>query len=129
LLIVSDGTFVTYYDYELEQVSHIPLQDNLATIIASKDFSLTKGNLIIDSLEIEENEIKVAIYEHEKREEGLLTLFFERKKELDLEKMEVLDATGQKVTLFLKDTEYNIPVDRELFIFKDPRGVLPRKRR
>ena len=36
VLMLADGNFLIFYDYELDQVSHIPLQDTLAGFLARK---------------------------------------------------------------------------------------------
>lgn len=119
ILMVSNGSELVYYDYELEQVSHIPLDSTLIGFLARDKITFSKDVGIIAFSE-EAGVISVTLAQVDKPDEGQLALEFSDKP-LTLRNMVVTDATQQVTTVSLNNARYGVKLDPELFIFRDPR--------
>ena len=121
ILMVTKGSSLVYVDYELEQVTHIPLQSTIAGVIAQKTIDLEKD---VDIIEVRAGagSIRIALAQKGELDEGLLVLEFEEEPTMRLSRMVIGDATGQMTRIDLSEAEYNIALDDSLFTFTDPRG-------
>ena len=119
ILMVSNGSELVYYDYELEQVSHIPLDSTLIGFLARPTIHFDKDVGIVAFSE-KADVISVTLAQVEKPDDGLLTLEFSDKP-LALRNMIIRDATQQVTTVSLNNARYGLKIDPENFIFRDPR--------
>jgi outer membrane lipoprotein-sorting protein len=124
ILMVSNGSELVYYDYELEQVSHIPLDSTLIGFLAQNPirFDTTVG---IEEFSEKAGVIRVTLAQRSKPGDGQLTLELSDNPLL-IRNMVVRDATGQTTTVSLNNAHFGVALDRELFIFRDPRKGLKR---
>lgn len=120
VLMVTRGDYLTYYDYELEQVSDIPLDDTLLGILSKKRVSFTRDNIEITQLHEEPGFIRITIQQKGKPEEGSLTLDF-ASQPMHLRSLHITDATGQYTSISLENMQLGVPLDDSVFDFKDPR--------
>ncbi|MDX2072907.1 MAG: outer membrane lipoprotein carrier protein LolA [Alphaproteobacteria bacterium] len=119
VLMVSSGTELIFYDYELEQLSHIPLDGSLISFLAQDKITFG-GDVGITHFENEASAIRIEVAQKDKPTEGKLMLEFSDKP-LTLRNMVVTDATGQTTTVALQNAKFGSEIDPELFVFKDPR--------
>ncbi len=119
VLMVTNGSEFVYYDYELEQVSYIPLDSTLLGFLAKK---VIRFNDQVGIIELSEKPgvIRVTLAQVEKPSDGQLTLEFSDKP-LQIKNMVVRDATNQVTTVSLNNATFGQKLDKELFIFRDPR--------
>jgi outer membrane lipoprotein-sorting protein len=122
ILMVTRGDFLTYYDYELEQVSDIPLDNTLLSVLSKKeiDFSDEEIEVIDQEEDKESEEASVTLIQKGSAETGQLKLIFEASP-LRLKGLQVVDATGQETKIELSDIQENIELEDEVFTFRDPR--------
>jgi outer membrane lipoprotein-sorting protein len=119
ILMVADGKVLTYYDYELEQVNYIPLDSTLIGFLAEPQISFS-GYVGLRTIEEQNDAIRVTIAERGKPGDGELMLEFSDKP-LTLRNMVVTDATHQVTSVSLNNAQFGVKLDRELFVFRDPR--------
>lgn len=119
VLMVSSGTELVFYDYELEQVSHIPLDGSLISFLAQDKITFG-GKVGITKFSNEASVIRIEVAQKDKPTEGKLMLEFSDKP-LMLRNMVVTDATGQTTTVALQNAKFGADIDPDLFVFKDPR--------
>lgn len=127
VLIVSDGKAVTYYDAELDQISYIGIDDTLAGFLAQKDIKLDSPTTRLTHFENVGDTIRATMVQKKKPDEGSLTLELSTNP-MQLQRMEILDATGQVARVQLENAQFGKPLDKELFTFVDPRGNARRNR-
>ena len=120
VLVVADGTFLVYYDRNLEQVSHIPLASTPASILLDEQISLSGGALTVTGFERGDNEILVSLVRTDNPGEGSITLVF-RENPLALQQWSVTDAQNIVTVVSLVDPRFDVRLDRKLFVFEDPR--------
>ena len=120
VLVVADGTFLVYYDRNLEQVSHIPLASTPASILLDEQISLSGGALTVTGFERGDNEILVSLVRTDNPGEGSITLVF-GENPLALQQWSVTDAQNIVTVVSLVDPRFDVRLDRKLFVFEDPR--------
>ena len=124
VLMVANGIELVFYDYELEQVSHIPLNDSIVTFLAREKIQFG-DDIGILSVEDKEGVIRIEVAERKKPTEGRILLEFS-KNPLLIRNMVITDATNQVTSVALSNAEFGKKLDKELFIWRDPRQ--PRRR-
>lgn len=117
ILMVADGKFLVFYDYELDQTSYIPLQETLAGFLA-RDVIRFGGDVVITDINRGPGSLRLSMVQQEKPKDGILTLEFATSP-LQLRNMKVVDAIGQETTVSLNNARYGIPLGKELFVFED----------
>lgn len=128
ILMVTRGDYLTYYDYELDQVSDIPLQDTLLGFLSQKKISFADKAVKIVGVEQEPGVIRISLIQSDKPDDGTLTLQFSDKP-LRLYNMQVMDATGQTTSINLNNARFDQKLTDEVFAFKDPRVGGQKKRK
>ena len=128
VLIVSDGNIVSFIDYEIAQVTRWPVNETPLARLLEDQVSLGE-NAMIYTLEPDETSVLAAVSTNDplKPEQGTLTMIFSMDKRIDdaplqLIGWEVVDAQGALTTINLGESEVNIPLDRDLWEFDDPRS-------
>lgn len=119
ILMVASGRELIYYDYELDQTSHIPLDGSLISFLG-RDRIIFGGDVGITKFSNEANAIRIEVAQRDKPTEGRLMLEFSDKP-LTLRSMVVTDATGQVTTVALQNAQFGAKIDPELFVFKAPK--------
>lgn len=119
LLIVSSGRLLTYFDKELNEVTHVPTADTLAAFIARDEIKLNGGDVQLLEYSEKGGVIKVIVTQKEKPEEGSLALYFD-KSPIKLTSMQVIDTNGSTTQLFFENQDFTSKVDQDKFVFKDP---------
>jgi outer membrane lipoprotein-sorting protein len=128
ILLVSNGKTVTYFDAELDQVNYIPIDDTLAGFLTQKLIRLdSKATMLVD-FQKQGGVIRASVIQRDKPDEGTLTLELNANP-LQLKQLKISDATGGVTSVQFQNAAFGPVIDDKLFVFIDPRGVTPRKRR
>jgi len=115
VLIVSDGSWVMYKDEELDQISHLPLDQLPASMFIGADVDFFGDQLLITGFENAAGVLRVTLRRAKDPMEGSLTLVFEDKP-LKLKKWAVVDAQGVTTTVSLVGPKFGVELnDPELF--------------
>ncbi len=125
ILMVSNGDTITYYDYELDQKSFLPLNDSIAGLLARDVIRFDDASLRVVDFREGAGSIRFTLLRSEAPEEGALTMVFSDNP-LTLQHMMVADAMGQTTQISLKNQSFGQKLDNKLFIFEDPRGLRTR---
>ena len=127
ILIVGNGEYIVYNDLELDQVTNIDYDDIPATMILTNDIKIDNNNLKITDFYKDSGTISVSL-EHTKSEDiGPITLVFSTSP-FELKQWKIIDPQSVEVTLSLYDVNKDIPVEDNLFKFKN-KAKNKRKRR
>lgn len=121
VLMIADKWHFIYYDYELEQVTQLPIESNLASLIARKHINLNDSELVIEDLVTSPGAARIKLYQKDKKEEGQLLLEFSDQP-LKIRNIVVTDAQGQTTTISLNKARFGVPLEKSLFVWKDPRN-------
>lgn len=119
VLMIANGSAITYYDSELEQVSHIPVGSTLAGFLAREKIDLADPSIKIREVAKTEAGLRLTLAEAD-GESGSLTLEFSDEP-LQLQRMVAIDAQGQSTTVSLSNAKFGEELANRLFVFEDPR--------
>lgn len=121
ILMVADGKFFIFYDYELDQTSYLPLQETLAGFLA-RDRVTFGGDVLVTDIQRGANSLRITMIQRDRPKDGTLTLEF-ADNPLRLHNMKVTDAVGQETTVSLANARYGTPLDDTLFVFEDKKSA------
>lgn len=117
--MVSNGSELVYYDYELEQASHLPLDKTLIGFLAQEKITFG-GQVAVTDFYQDSGVIRITLVQRERPGDGQLMLEFSDKPLL-LRNMVVKDATKQVTTVSLNNARFGVKMDPALFKFIEPR--------
>lgn len=126
VVMVSTGQSLRYYDYELDQISDIPLDDTLAGFLARKDISFDPKVVKVLEAASVNGVLRVKIEQAGKPGDGNLTMEF-AEAPLKLRNLILVDAEGKQTNISLNNAQYGVKLQESLFVVKDNR--LKKKRR
>lgn len=120
ILMVTRGNYLTYYDYELDQISDIPLESTLLSILSKPNVSFAEKDITVANFVSEPGLLTVTLTQAREPDEGQLTLEFSDEP-LRIHNIHVTDATGQTTHIALNEARFGASIDDDVFDFKDPR--------
>lgn len=116
--VVADGLFLFYWDGEMRQQSSAPIGTTLADFILRKDFALS-GDITVRQVERPPGALEITLFETKDAGKGVITLVFEDKP-MQLRRWRVVDAQGLTTEVGLINPRVDVPLDRDLFYFREP---------
>jgi outer membrane lipoprotein-sorting protein len=114
ILIIAKGSLLTYYDSELNQVSHISLDDSLSGFLTRENINFDSKDIKVTKFSKENGIIRVTIKQKHKEEDGELTLKFSDKS-MSLLGLSITDAIGKTTIIDFITLVYNKPISKKLF--------------
>lgn len=120
VLMVTKGDTMVYYDYDLQQVSYVSINDSLTSFITQNTISFDDKEIVVDNVEKSPGAIRITLHQAEKPKDGTLVLEF-ADMPMQLRNMVVTDARKQTTSLSLGNARFGVPLDDTLFEFRDPR--------
>ncbi|MDG1287271.1 MAG: outer membrane lipoprotein carrier protein LolA [Rickettsiales bacterium] len=120
ILMVTRDDYLTYYDYELNQVSDIPLDDTLLGILSRQDIDFENSNIIVSEHFEEEGFITVTLEQKDSPEQGSLGMVF-KTDPMQLTHLVVTDTTQLVTQITLSNIEQGVTLEDAVFNFSDPR--------
>lgn len=118
VLVVADGNFLIYFDKDLQQVSHLGLDDTPAGLLLADKVSLS-GKVTVQSIERRAGVLSIALANAKDPNEGRLTLVFSDKP-LQLRKWIVTDQQGITTNFSLLSARFGLDLSPDLFKFTRP---------
>jgi outer membrane lipoprotein-sorting protein len=127
ILVVSDGTIVTFFDRAVNQQSALPLGATpLGTLLAER-VQLDGGEGRVTAVNRGEGLLRITVVKRASPAEGSLTLTF-ADTPLELRQWTVVDAQGREVRVTLFEIETGVRIDQALFRFVAPDFGAPQPR-
>jgi outer membrane lipoprotein-sorting protein len=120
VLMVSAGNYLRYYDYELNQISDIPLEDTLAGFLARDVIRFDPAVVTVLMAEAHHGVVRVKIVQKNKPKDGSLLMEFSETP-LKLRNLVLVDAEGKQTSISLNNAEYGVKLPDSLFVIKDSR--------
>jgi len=119
--IVSNGSFVFYWDNELEQQTNAPLSYTPASILLNEDIKLT-DDIVVNKIKNEDIKLSITLASKENEDWGSLTLNFTKNNDkLTLVSWKISNLNNYDTIVLLRDVKFNVEnIDKKLFRFKDP---------
>ncbi len=117
--VVADGTFIYFYDGELDEQTNAPIGTTLADFFLRKDFSL-KGDLTVKETRTMAGFLQVEVTQTADPAEGTLTFAF-TESPFALKKWRVVDGQGAITEAELFYLKTGVELDKKLFGYVDPK--------
>ena len=114
MLMVADGVFLIYVDTEMNDASHIDLEDTPAGILLKENLSFSDPDIRLDRVEIGAGKVEVTTTMANDPAAGTLTMVFSDAP-FELKQWRVVDAQNKEVTVTLFDARRGIRLDNALF--------------
>jgi len=115
ILIVADGTWLVFYDKELEETTRIPLYSTPISVILKSKVQLD-GDVTVVSVEKDGGILRINIIDTNAPDEGGLTLVFTLRP-FELRKWLVTDPQGKTTSVSISNVEEGLSFKPELFVF------------
>ena len=112
-LYVANGTWLTFWDAELEQRSDAPLGSTLADFLVRDDVSLS-GDVTVTGMRVADDLIEVELVQSDDQHAGRLTMVF-TDRPLRLDRWFIQDGRGQVTQVQLTCQQTGIPLSNDLF--------------
>jgi outer membrane lipoprotein-sorting protein len=119
VLIVANEWEVIYHDRRLKQVSHLLTGSTPLGFLLEEEIQLS-GDVTVTKVEEGGGELHVTLVQTEEPDQGSITLVF-AEQPLELRRWTVVDAQGLPTHVVLNGVETGMPLDDELFVFRNPK--------
>jgi len=117
ILLLSDGYFLRYVDKDLEQVTHLWLDNTPIGFLLDEDIKLSES-ITVTKFSQNANVLIINLKNSENPEQGAISLIFSDKP-LKLKKWVIKDAQGITTTITLNNSERAIELNPTLFKLTD----------
>ncbi|MBN8828466.1 MAG: outer membrane lipoprotein carrier protein LolA [Sphingobacteriia bacterium] len=118
ILIIVNNNKLIYYDYELNEVTYSNTDEVLGSFLTAEKINFKDQKVTIDKTLKADGIIRMNVLHPEKKQK--MTLLF-TESPLQLKKIEFFDDTAQITSVSFHEAKYNVELDRNLFILKNPR--------
>ena len=119
VLLVSDGTWLVYYDRKLQQVSHVLLSATPADILLREQIALEGDAVKVIDLTRDVGMIRLTLIRRAEPDAGSLTLVFDENP-VRLRQWIVTDPQGIVTQVSLTDARFGVPLNPKIFEFRNP---------
>jgi outer membrane lipoprotein-sorting protein len=120
LLIIANDWKLVYQDRRLEQTSQLFTSQTPLGFLLEDEIDLRDADVTVTSLDRRGGEIQVTLVQTDEPAEGSITLAF-AEQPFELRRWTIVDAQGYATHIVLEGVETGVPLDGELFIYRDPR--------
>lgn len=117
ILIIVNGSVLSYTDTELEETSYISTNKTPASFLTRKNISFSAKDVEVTKILKTEKFIKVSITKKNNKESGEFTLTF-LKNPLRFSKMEVKNDLDENVKITLGNIDFDKKLSEKIFITK-----------
>ena len=113
ILLVANGSTLTYVDWELEEISYIPITETPLRALIAPRIKLDQF-FKLGELERGLGTLAITLYNLEDESAGSFKMFF-ADKPLQLKQWFLKDATGTSIKISLLDVERDVELNDDLF--------------
>ena len=128
MLIVSDGSALTFIDYEVRQVQRWPIKNSPLGALLDPSRDVGKYGRVMPTGS--DRIVSVEVRDAKRPEYGVITLVFTRKAGapggLELSSWAALDSRKRRTIVTLSNQQYGLPVADNAFRYNDPRAPVRR---
>jgi outer membrane lipoprotein-sorting protein len=113
ILLIADGTLLSYYDAELNHLEQVPLKLSPMWFLLRDDVKLG-GDVTVTAFTKAANAILIGMVQSDEPDAGSVVLEL-GDKPLELRQWSIADAAGSEVRVGLYNAEFGVPLDAALF--------------
>jgi outer membrane lipoprotein-sorting protein len=122
MLLVADGVFLIYVDTEMNDASHINLEDTPAGLLLKENLSFTDADVRLGEVKLGASTVEVTTSMANDPAAGTLTLVFSDAP-FELRQWRVVDAQNKEVAVSLFDAKRGVKLDKSLFRYDARRAA------
>lgn len=111
--------YLIYHDKDLKEVNYFHLKQTPVSLILKERLHFDDPEFLVTDVKDILDEYYVTAIKKDARELGSLTLIID-KETLQLKQWDIVDIEGVKSTVSLYETQFNIPLDKKIFLFQNP---------
>lgn len=128
ILIVSDGSALTFVDYEVRQVQRWPIKNSPLGALLDPNRDVGKYGRVMPTGS--DRIVSIEVRDRARPEYGVITLVFTRKASapggLELSSWAALDPQKRRTIVTLSNQQYGVDVPDNTFRYNDPRAPVRR---
>ena len=125
-LLITNNNITTYYDKDLDEISTFATKSLPISFLFNEQSNLKSINAEIKKINKEDN--KITIYTTSTIDKNKFNINYTFNNNITtLQEINFQDENGQNITITLFNTQLNKELDKNLFIFKNPRLYKNRK--
>lgn len=128
MLVVSDGSALSFVDYEVRQVQRWPIRNSPLGALLDPSRDVGKYGRVVPTGS--DRIVSVEVRDKARPEYGVITLVFTRKADapggLELSSWAALDSQKRRTIVTLSNQQYGLAVPDNTFRFNDPRAPVRR---
>lgn len=128
ILIVSDGSALTFVDYEVRQVQRWPIKNSPLSALLDPNRDVGKYGRVMPTGS--DRIVSIEVRDRARPEYGVITLVFTRKASapggLELSSWAALDSQKRRTIVTLSNQQYGVDVPDNTFRYNDPRAPVRR---
>lgn len=109
VLILANGSYLSYVDTELKQVQHLALEDTPVAFLLRDTFDFTADDVVVTGFERAANAIRISMVQKRDPLAGEITLVFNDEPTV-LRKWTIVDAQGIVTNVTLVDPKFGFPI-------------------
>ncbi|MBX7146429.1 MAG: outer membrane lipoprotein carrier protein LolA [Alphaproteobacteria bacterium] len=113
VVLIADGSLVSYYDREIDELSQAPLSSTPAWFLVRDPVSLTK-DVTITAIERAPGALRIALYQTKEPDAGSVELIFSDKP-LELKQWAIVDPNGKETRVGLFGSSIGSELPDSLF--------------
>lgn len=118
ILIVVNGSVLSYYDVELDEVSHLSTNTTPASFLTRPNISFAAKDVEITNVKKSDNQIKISVMKKNRKDAGEFSLVFDTNP-LSFVKMEVKNDLNQIIAVTLSDIDFKSAISDKLFVIRN----------
>jgi outer membrane lipoprotein-sorting protein len=111
--VIADGTLISYYDAELDQLNQLPLRQSTAWFLVRHPIDLSDG-ITVSNIQRSPGGLLIEMYQTSEPDAGAVSLIF-YDNPLALAQWTVTDAQNKEVRVGLMDVQTGIEIPAEKF--------------
>lgn len=111
--VIADGTLISYYDMELDQLSQLPLRQSTAWFLVRHPIDLSDG-ITVSQIDRSPGGLQLHMYQTDEPEAGSVSLIF-YENPMTLSQWTVTDAQNKQVRVGLTDIRTGMEIPNEKF--------------
>jgi outer membrane lipoprotein-sorting protein len=113
ILLIADGTLLSYYDAELNHIEQVPLRLSPMWFLLRENVKLG-GDVTVTAFKKAANSILIGIVQSDEPDAGSVVLEL-GDNPMELRQWTITDSAGTEVRVGLYDAQFGIPLDNALF--------------
>ena len=117
ILIVVNGSILSYYDIELEEISHLSTNTTPASFLTRPNISFLAKDVEVTAVKKGANQIKISLMKKNRKDAGEFSLTFQTNP-LQVVKMEIKNERDQVVAVTLSDIDFSSVISDKMFVIK-----------